>query len=284
MITSTLKLLPKATAELDIIIPWSDVKETYDKIFKDVVKSSEIPGFRKGKAPKKLIEEKVDKTKVYEEVSKEIVPKAYSQSVKTHNLVPVTTPKVEVVEAKEGGDWKLKITIALKPKIDLKNYKEKIRELKKSKSAKIWLPGQEKKVKEEDKKPSLDEIISVLAEHIEIDLSDLLISEEANKLLADLIDQTKKLGMTVEQYLAAKGKTTEILRAEYATQARKNLTIEFALSEIADKENITVSPEDINKLIEKVEKPEEKERLKSQSYYLAHLIRQQKTIDYLSNL
>ena len=119
---------------------------------------------------------------------------------------------------------------------------------------------------------------------VEVELSDLLISEEANRLLANLVDQTQKLGLTVEQYLISKGKTSEQLRAEYAKQAAKNLSIEFALVEIADKENITVTPEDLEKIIAKVEKPEEREKLKQDSYYLAHLLRQQKTLDFLSNL
>ncbi len=284
--TSTVTKLPKATAELEMTIPWDEIKDTYQKIFNSVVSSAEISGFRKGKAPKKMVEERVDKTKIYEEVAKEIVPKAYAEGVKTHSLSPVASPKVELVEASEGKPWKLKATIALKPGINLKNYKEKIKELKKTKANKIWLPGQEKKAdaKEEDKKPTLDELMNVLTAEVEVELSDLLITEEANRLLSGLLDQTQKLGMTVEGYLQAKGLTSEQLRADYATQARRNLTVEFALSEIADKENISVTNEDIEQLIAKGTSDEEKTKLRSQSYYLAHLLRQQKTLDFLYNL
>lgn len=286
MTTSKINNLPKGTVELEISIPWESIKDTYEKLFIKVGETIEVPGFRKGKAPKKLLEEKIDKTKLYEEVVKNIVPKAYQEAIKEHNLKPITSPKVDVLEAKEGQIWKIKATLALKPTINLKNYKEKIKELKKEKSgSKIWVPGKEgEKKPEEAKKPTVDDIVSVLVNEVGIELSDMLIEEEANRLLAGLVDQTQKLGMTVEQYLAAKGKTTESLRAEYAKEAIKNLTIELSLAEIADKENITVTQSDIDKLIEKVEKPEEKERLKSQSYYLAHLIRQQKTLDFLYSL
>lgn len=283
MITSTVKQVPKATAELEITIPWDDIKETYDRIFASVIKESEIPGFRKGKAPKDLVEKNVNKAKVYEEVAKEIIPKAYSTAVTEHKLIPVSSPKIEVLKAKEGENWLVKAVLALKPVINLKNYKEKIQELKKGKT-KIWTPGEKQEKPEKEKKPALDEIVSVLLSEIEIELSDTLITEEANRLLTSLIDQTQKLGLTVEQYLISKGKTSEQLRAEYAQQAAKNLSIEFALSEIADKENITVTPEEIENILNKVEKEEERERLKKDSYYLAHLIRQQKTLDFLSNL
>lgn len=218
---------------------------------------------------------------MYNQVIQDLVPHIYAAEVKKNNLIPVTNPKIEVKKAKEGEDWLIVATIALKPVIKLKNYKAKIQELKKSK-IKIWIPGTDKK--EEDKKPTLDEMMKVIADEVEVELSDILVSEEANRLLSDLIDQTQKLGMTIEQYLMAKGKTTEQIRAEYAKQAHTNLAIQFALLEIAEIEKITVNQTDIDAIISKVENPAEREKLKKDSYYLAHLIRQQKTIDFLSNL
>lgn len=283
MINSTVKQMPQATTELEITISWDEIKDTYNRIFEQVSAEVEIPGFRKGKAPKELVEKNIKKTKVYEEVVTEIIPKAYAKAISEHKLTPVTSPKIEVLKAKEGQDWVVKAVLALKPVILLKNYKEKIQELKKGKT-KIWTPGGSKEKEEKDNKPTLDEIVNVLLSEVEVELSDVLVTEEANRLLTNLIDQTQKLGLTIEQYLISKGKTSEQLRAEYAKQAAKNLTIEFALAEIADKENIMVTPQDIENIIRKVEKEEERERLKKDSYYLAHLLRQQKTLDFLSNL
>lgn len=283
MKTSATKHLPKSTVELEIQVPWSEIKTTYDKVFKKVISEIEVEGFRKGKAPKHLVEKKVDKNKVYQEVIKEVVPKVYGEAIAEQKLKPIAAPKIELVSAKEGEDWVIKATIALKPIIKLKNYKEAIKALKRGKTT-IWTPGAPNKKKGTEKKASLDELIEALLKEVEVEVSDVLIEEEANRLLANLIDQTQKLGLTIEKYLFAKGKTTEQLKAEYTIQAARNLSLEFVLSEIADKENITVTAEDLDKLIAKVEKPEEKEKLKKDSYYLAHLIRQQKTLEFLDNL
>ena len=102
MITTKLTELPKSTAELEITISWDEIKDVYEKIFSEVAGKIEVEGFRKGKAPKKVIEEKINKTKVYEEVIKEIVPKAYAKAVSEHKLKPVSSPKIEVVQAKEN--------------------------------------------------------------------------------------------------------------------------------------------------------------------------------------
>lgn len=284
MATATLKQLPKATAELEITIPWSEIAESYQTVFNKVASEAEIPGFRKGKAPKELVEKNIDRGKIFQEVVQIVIPKAYAESVKQHKLMPVTNPKVEVVKAKENEDWVVKAQIALKPIIRLGKYQEAIRALKKPK-ADIWVPGKDKNTepKKEEKIP-LDTLMKVLLENIEVEISDILVTDEANRLLADLVDQTKQLGMTVEQYLMAKGKTSESVRAEYAQQAESNLKIQFGLSEIADSEKITVTEKDIEELVSKVEKPEERQRLKQDTYYLAHLLRQQKTLDFLQSL
>ena len=281
MSKSKINNLPKQTVELEIDIPWKEIETTYDEFLNSLVKDAEIQGFRKGKAPKNLVEEKIDKNKLYEEVIRKIVPKAYAEAVKEHALQPVISPKIEILKAKTGEDWQIKATIALKPKINLKNYKAKIEEARKSK-VKLWTPGQDKEKK--DEKLTMDEIVKTLLEEIEVELSDELVKNETNRLLSDLIDQTRQVGLTVEQYLISKGKTNEQLRAEYAISAKNNLSLEFALMEIADVEKITVAKEDIEKLISKVENPEEKAKLARDTYYLAHLIRQQKTIDFLNTL
>lgn len=282
MITSTIKNLPKSTVELEIKIPWSDTKETYETLLNKAIEEIEVSGFRKGKAPKKIAEKNINQTKLYENVMREVIPKGYDQALKEHQLKPITTPKIELVNAKENEDWVVRATVVQMPKIELGNYKEKIRELKKTKT-KIWTPKSGEGNKEEEKL-KIDEIVNVLVSEVKIELSDLLIEQEANKLLSDLIDQTQKLGLTIEQYLTSKGLTSEQLRADYTKQAYRNLTLELALSEVAEKENITVTQQDIDAFISKLEKDEDKEKLKKNSYFLARLLRQQKTLDFLANL
>ena len=283
MSDSKIKNLPKNTVELEITIPWKEIQTVYSEVLDSIVKDTQISGFRKGKAPKKLVEEKADKNKLYETVIKKIIPDAYAGAVTRHKLTPVISPKLEILKAKPQSDWVVKATLSLKPQVNLKNYKQKIRELKKSKVT-IWTPGKSIKDEKKDKNLKLDEIIETLLSESEVEISDQLLNNEVNRMLSDLVDQTKQLGLTVEQYLLSKGKTNETLRMEYKETAEKNLSLEFVLIEIADKENITVDAKDIDDLLSKIEKEEERSRLKKDSYYLAHLIRQQKTIDFIKNL
>lgn len=284
--TSTLQRLPDETIELTITIPWADIAQKYEQAIEETVKNAEIAGFRKGKAPRKAVEEKLDKTKIYEEVLKDLLPKAYNEAVTQQKIRPVVTPKVELKEANEGKDWIVRALTSEKPAITLGEYRKAIQDMKAAKQKKIWIPGKDEPKQEDqkDQKPTLDELLKALYEHVTIKISGLLLEHEVNRLLSDLIDQTKKLGLTVEQYLASTNRSPESIKKEYEEQARRTLALEFALEEIADKEGILVSDDDIATMIKTAKTDEEKKSLEGQKYYLASLLRRQKTLDFLASL
>ncbi len=118
-----LKRLEKNSFELLLTLPWDEVKKTYEQVFEEVVKNAELDGFRKGKAPKDLVEKKVDKNKLYEEVIKTLLPKAYGEAVQSENLKPVVNPQIETVEIAQDKDWVFKAKACEMPQIDLKDYK-----------------------------------------------------------------------------------------------------------------------------------------------------------------
>lgn len=292
--TASLNSLTDGTIELTITIPWADVAKTYDRVLDEAVKTAQMPGFRAGKAPRDLVEKNLEKTKLYEEVLKTLIPNSYNQAVSEHKLKPVISPKVELKEANEGKDWVIRALTCQKPTVTLGDYKKALADLKArldsarlaAKTKKIWLPGEQPKKGEEQKptKPTLDEILQALYGAVTVSIPSLLIEHEVNRLLSDLIDQTKKLGLSVEQYLGSTNRSAESIRHEYEEQAKRTLTLEFALEEIADKEGILVSDDDIDTVINTAKSDEEKKALQSQRYYLASILRRQKTLDSLSAL
>lgn len=269
------------TIELTLAIPWDNIQKTYNEVVEDFVKETELPGFRKGKAPKSAVEEKLDKTKVYEEVLQRLIPKLYSEAVQQEKIHPIVMPKINLLEAKEGQEWKILAITCEKPDITLGAYKEAIHDLKISKK-KIWLPGQD--TKKDDEKVPLDELLNVVYKSITAVIPKILLDQEVNRLLSDLIDQTKKLGLTVEQYLASTNRTADGIRHEYEEQAKRTLTLEFGLEAIADREGIIISDDDINAVIKTAKSDDERKAMENQKYYLATILRRQKTIDMLANL
>lgn len=282
MITA-LERLPNGTITLTITIPWAKVAETKESVITELTRELEIPGFRKGKVPRDVAQKKLDSGKVYEDVIQKLLPQAYSDAVREHSLHPIILPKIEMVEAKEEKDWILRALTTEKPEVILGDYKKAIREAKSAKQNKIWKPGEEMK-DEKAKQMTLGELLDALLTVIACQIPDILIENEVNRSLSDLIDQTKKLGLTVDQYLASTGRTAETIRKEYAESARRTLTLEFALEAIADQENLFVSDSDIEAAIKAAKTDDERAALTKERYYLASILRRQKTLDFLASL
>lgn len=276
---SELKHLTNSTFELAITIPWEKIKATTEQITTEFIKNTEVKGFRKGKAPKKLAKEKIDKEKVFQEAVRQTIPNAYLEAIKKHSLNPITNPKIEAVTLDENKDWVFKATSCERPEVKLGDYKDQIKKI--TAKSKIVIPGNPPAG---GQPPSLEEILSVLLQSVSVEIPELLIENEVNRLLAQTLDEVKALGLTLEQYLSSSGKTPDSLRAEYTQKAVNDLKLEFVLDKISEEEKITVTDKDIDEAIEKTQDPKAKASLAAQRYLLAVILRRQKTLDFLKNL
>jgi len=281
---STLNRLPNGNVELTITIPWKRVKGVYDKVLEKFIEQTEIKGFRKGKAPKKLVEEKVGKETLYEETLKELIPQVYLEAIQEHKLQPVVNPQLKLTSALWGKDWQVVATTCEIPEVKLGDYKGEIR--KALAVEKIWVPGKDKKEKKPNTENKLEKIFKTLLETCQLQVPELLIEDEVNRMLSRLIDQTSRLGLTVEEYLNSQKKTAEELKEEYRQQAQQTLKLEFILSAIADEQKIQVSDEEVEKMIRALPNEETRKEFQKQEQklYLRHLLRKRQVIDNLSSL
>ena len=82
-----------------------------------------IPGFRKGKAPRKMIEKLYGAEIFYEDAANDIIPEAYAQAAEESKLEIVSQPKIEVVELEQGKPFVFSAAVAVKPEVELGQYK-----------------------------------------------------------------------------------------------------------------------------------------------------------------
>jgi FKBP-type peptidyl-prolyl cis-trans isomerase (trigger factor) len=283
---SQLKRLPKGAFELAITVPQDIVKNTYEEVVNDAVKNAEIPGFRKGTAPRDRVEPGLDKKNIYEEIVKRLIPKFYVDAISEHKLRPILNPRVQLISAEENKDWTFTATSCEAPEVTLGDYKSEVK--KTLASDNLWVPGKGDPTKKEgvDKDEKLNKIIDHLLNTIPIEPSDLLVEEETNHSLARLVDQTQSLGITVEQYLASTGKTAETLRAEYATAAKRNLQVEFLLNAIVKDLNVQTSQKEIDDLIASAPDEKSRENLNtpSQRASIAAIFARRRALDSLLSL
>lgn len=109
--------------ELVIELPVEEVAKAYDKAFKKLVQQVNIPGFRKGKAPRKMIEKRVGEDGMRSEAFDFIIPDAYRQAVLDNNIETVGRPEVTDVTLNEGEPCVFTVSVITKPEVTLGDYK-----------------------------------------------------------------------------------------------------------------------------------------------------------------
>ena len=82
-----------------------------------------IPGFRKGKAPRRILEMNIGKEAILDEAFDRVAQKAFDEALKQENLDPVDRPQVDIVTLEEGKDVVFKATITPVPEVTLGEYK-----------------------------------------------------------------------------------------------------------------------------------------------------------------
>lgn len=276
--------LPKNTVKIKITVPAEEVKKTCGEVVGEMCQNVELPGFRKGKAPRELAEKQLDRKSVENHALEHLLNHAVSAAIKEYLLKPIANPKVEIHQYAQDKELIFTANIAEKPTLELGDYKKALKEFRQKKDEAPILygpdgqPTKDKNGKKETIK--IEELLEALLLQTPLEIPDLLVEEEVNRMLSRLVDQTARLGLTVEEYLKSQNKTVESLRQEYHQQAEKTLKYEFLLTELGNQEKITVDPKEIDDTIMAApdEKTRESFRQPEGRLYITAVLRNNKTV------
>ena len=139
----------KNELKLTFTVPASRFEEAIMDVFKKSAKYFNIPGFRKGKAPFKIVERYYGDNIFYEDAFNELAPVVYDEEVTENKIEVASRPQIDVVQMEKGKDLIFTAIVATKPEVKLGKYKE------------IPLKKIEYKVTDED----IDHEINHMAEH-----------------------------------------------------------------------------------------------------------------------
>jgi trigger factor len=110
------------TYEVEVSVEGSVFMAAVDRAFKKQGRKINVPGFRKGKAPRAIIEKLYGEDVFYEDAMQECYPDALEDAAKEANLKIVTVTNLEALEAGKGG-FSFKATIVVEPEVEIKDYK-----------------------------------------------------------------------------------------------------------------------------------------------------------------
>ncbi|PEL10226.1 trigger factor [Bacillus sp. AFS017336] len=108
---------------LTVEVEASEVDKGLDAAFKKVVKTMNVPGFRKGKLPRPMFEQKFGVEALYNDALDVILPEAYSKAIEEVGIEPVDRPEVDVEQMEKGKTLIFKAKVTVKPEVKLGEYK-----------------------------------------------------------------------------------------------------------------------------------------------------------------
>ena len=115
--------LEKNMAKLTIEVSAEELEKAIEGAYQKNKNKMSIPGFRKGKVPRKMIENMYGKEVFYEDAANALIPDAYEKALEECSEEIVSSPKIEVVTIEAGAPFVFTAEVALKPEVKLGKYK-----------------------------------------------------------------------------------------------------------------------------------------------------------------
>ena len=120
---TTIEKQPENIVKVDIEVPAKDAVNYYNNAAKRLAQYVNIPGFRKGKAPRNIVEQNIGEERIKHEALEGALPKIFSEVIKENDFDVVAQPYVESYDYKIGEDLRIVAKLELRPEVTLGEYK-----------------------------------------------------------------------------------------------------------------------------------------------------------------
>ena len=121
---SAVEKLSPTRVKLSIDVPFAELKPHIDGAYKSLSEKITIPGFRKGKVPSAMIDQRVGRGAVLDEAINAAIPTFYSQAAKDNDVLVIGRPTVDITELKDNENFTFTIEVDIRPDIALPNFSE----------------------------------------------------------------------------------------------------------------------------------------------------------------
>lgn len=117
--------LEKNKVRIKVEVPADEVKKAIDRAFRDIAREVFIPGFRKGKVPRRVLQARLGMEPIYDEVKQANLPEYYREALEQLGIEPIDEPEIDVdeIEVEEGKPMAFEATVEIKPRVELAAYK-----------------------------------------------------------------------------------------------------------------------------------------------------------------
>jgi trigger factor len=121
-VKSAVETLNPTRVKLTVEVPFEELKPSLDAAYKKIAQQITVPGFRKGKVPAPVIDQRVGREYVLGEAVNEALPAIYVQALQDNNITPLSQPELDLSEVEDGADLNFTAELDVKPEITLPEY------------------------------------------------------------------------------------------------------------------------------------------------------------------
>ena len=116
---STVEQLSPTRVRINVEVPFAELQPDFDRAYKQLAQQVRLPGFRPGKAPAKLLEARIGRGAVLEQVVNDALPSRYSQAVTSSDVRPLGQPEIEITKIEDGEELVFTAEVDVRPAITL---------------------------------------------------------------------------------------------------------------------------------------------------------------------
>jgi trigger factor len=120
---TTVERPEKHTVKLTVEVAPEDFAKDLDRAYRSIANQVKIPGFRKGKVPRRIIDTQVGHDAVMEEFLSSAVPVYFREAVREEDLAPITEPEIDLEQAEDGKPLIFTATVEVRPRLEMTDYK-----------------------------------------------------------------------------------------------------------------------------------------------------------------
>ena len=116
---SSIEQLSPTRVRINVEVPFTELQPDFDRAYKEMAKQVRLPGFRPGKAPAKLLEARIGREAMLDQVVNEALPSRYSEAVTSSDVRPLGQPEIEITKKEYGQELVFTAEVDVRPQITL---------------------------------------------------------------------------------------------------------------------------------------------------------------------
>jgi trigger factor len=121
-VPSTVEQLTPSRVKITVEVPFAQLKPSMDKAYRELAKQVNIPGFRRGKVPPMVLDQRVGRGAIIEQALNDALPRLYGEAVTQNRLTPLAQPEVEVTKLEDGDLIEFTAEVDVRPEFDLPDF------------------------------------------------------------------------------------------------------------------------------------------------------------------